>query len=224
MLRVATVLAVLALAGCGSEARQDADEPEGTFRIEVVDASFPKRQQIAEPVEFKVSVRNADDETLRNVAVTVQTEPQGINAPIAFGQRSLDEGLSDSGRPIWVLDEGPLGGDVANVNTWSAGTLRAGETRELTWKLVAARAGRFTIGYRVSPGLTGRAQPPEARPAARSRSGSPTGPSPRGSVPAAESFVARSQEPRSPPAPSAGCAGRSTASPRSPADGHRSPS
>ena len=57
-----------------------------------------------------------------------------------------------------MLDEGPLGGDVANVNTWSAGTLRAGETRELTWKLVAARAGRFTIGYRVSPGLTGRAQ------------------------------------------------------------------
>ena len=50
-----------------------------------------------------------------------------------------------------MLDEGPLGGDVANVNTWSAGTLRAGETRELTWKLVAARAGTFTIGYRVSP-------------------------------------------------------------------------
>ena len=47
---------------------------------------------------------------------------------------------------------------MANVNTWSAGALRAGETRELTWKLVAARAGTFTIGYRVSPGLTGRAQ------------------------------------------------------------------
>jgi hypothetical protein len=157
MRRLVILLAVLA-AGCGGDPRQDADEPEGTFRLEVVDASFPERQQISEPVELKVSVRNADDETLRNVAVTVRTEPEGENAAIAFGQRSSDSGLADSGRPIWVLDEGPLGGDVANVNTWSAGTLRAGETRELTWKLVAARAGTFTLGYRVSPGLTGRAQ------------------------------------------------------------------
>jgi hypothetical protein len=157
MRRLVILLAVLA-AGCGGDARQDADEPEGTFRVEVVDASFPERQQLSEPVELKLSVRNADDETLRNVAVTVQTEPEGDNAAISFGQRSSGTGLADSGRPIWVLDEGPLGGDVANVNTWSAGALRAGETRELTWKLVAARAGTFTLGYRISPGLTGRAQ------------------------------------------------------------------
>ena len=112
MRRLVMLFAVLALAGCGDDARQDADEPEGTFKLEVVDASFPERQQIAEPVEFKVSVRNADDETLRNVAVTVQTEPKGSNSAIAFGQRSTGTGLADSGRPIWVLDEGPLGGDV----------------------------------------------------------------------------------------------------------------
>ncbi len=159
MRRLVILLAVLALAGCGGDPRQDADEPSGTFRVEVVDASFPERQQIAEPVELKLSVHNADDETLRNVAVTVQTDPEGDNAAISFGQRSSGSGLADSGRPIWVLDEGPLGGDVATVNTWSAGTLRAGETRELTWKLVAARAGTFTLGYRISPGLTGRAQP-----------------------------------------------------------------
>lgn len=158
MRRLVILLAVLTFAGCGGDARQDADEPSGTFRVEVVDASFPERQQIAEPVELKLSVRNADDESLRNVAVTVETSPEGENAAISFGQRSSGTGLADSGRPIWVLDEGPLGGDVATVNTWSAGTLRAGETRELTWKLVASRAGTFTLGYRVSPGLTGRAQ------------------------------------------------------------------
>ena len=123
----------------------------------------PSASSIAEPVELKLSVRNADDETLRNVAVTVQTEPEGDNAAIAFGQRSSGTGLADSGRPIWVLDEGPLGGDVANVNTWSAGTLRAGETRELTWKLVAARAGhvhdrlpRLPRPDRARPGRPGR--------------------------------------------------------------------
>ena len=158
MRRLVIVFAVLAVAGCGGDPRQDADEPEGTFRVEIVDASFPERQQMSEPVELKLSVRNADDETLRNVAVTVQTAPEGDNAAIAFGQRSTGTGLADSGRPIWVLDEAPVGSDVASVNTFSAGTLRAGETRELTWKLVAARAGTFTIGYRVAPGLTGRGQ------------------------------------------------------------------
>lgn len=158
MHRRVIVCAVFAFAGCGGDPRQDADEPEGTFGVEVRDASFPERQQISEPVELALSVRNADDETLRNVAVTVETDAEGENAALAFGQRSSGSGLSDSGRPIWILEQGPVGGDVAAVNTWSAGTLRAGETRELTWKLVAARAGSFTLGYRVSPGLTGRAQ------------------------------------------------------------------
>ena len=27
----------------------------------------------------------------------------------------------------------------------------------MTWKLVASKAGSYTIGYRVSPGLTGKA-------------------------------------------------------------------
>ena len=40
---------------------------------------------------------------------------------------------------------------------WSAGTLGPGETKELIWKLVATKAGSYTIDYRVSPGLTGRA-------------------------------------------------------------------
>ena len=35
--------------------------------------------------------------------------------------------------------------------------VRPGETKELTWKLVASRAGQYTIDYRVAPGLTGRA-------------------------------------------------------------------
>jgi hypothetical protein len=160
--RLVLLLAVLA-AGCGGGERQDADEPEGEFRVEVVDASFPERQHIAETVQLKLRVRNADDETLSNVAVTVATQAEGENAPIAFGQRSSDPQLADSGRPIWVLAEGPKGGETALVNTWSAGALRAGETRELTWNLVPSRAGSFTIDYSVAPGLYGRARAAEGR-------------------------------------------------------------
>jgi hypothetical protein len=156
MRRAVIVLAVLA-AGCGGPARQDADEPSGEFKVEVVSASFPRLQHIAESVRLRVRVKNADDQTLRNVAVTVETTPVEGNAATAFGQRSDDPSLADSDRPVWILDEGPLGGDVATVNTWSAGTLGPGESKVLTWKLVASKAGRYTVGYRVSPGLTGRA-------------------------------------------------------------------
>ena len=157
MRRALPILAVLALAGCGGGARQDADEPRGEFKVEIVSASFPKSQHIAQPVQLKVRVRNADDRTLHNVAVTVETKASEGNAAIAFGLRSTDPALADSGRPVWVLNEGPAGGDVANVNTWSAGTLGPGETKDLTWKLIASRAGSYTIDYRVAPGLTGRA-------------------------------------------------------------------
>jgi hypothetical protein len=156
MRRAVIVLAVLA-AGCGGSARQDADEPSGEFRVEVVSASFPRLQHIAEPVRLRVRVKNADDQTLDNVAVTVETKAVEGNAATAFGQRSNDPSLADSDRPVWILDEGPVGGDVASVNTWSAGTLGPGESKVLTWKLVASKAGRYTIGYRVAPGLTGRA-------------------------------------------------------------------
>ncbi len=162
MRRLVILLAVLAV-GCGGGERQDADEPQGEFKVEIVNASFPARQHIAEGVQLKLRVRNADDQTLRNVAVTVETEPAGGNAPTAFGQRSSGSQLADSGRPVWVLDEGPKGGDVVYVNTWSAGVLRAGEERDLTWSLVPAKAGRYTIGYRVSPGLTGRARAADGR-------------------------------------------------------------
>jgi len=162
MRRVVIVLAVLAV-GCGGGERQDAREARGEFKVEIVNASFPARQHIAEDVQLKLRVRNGDDRTLRNVAVTVETEANGDNAPTAFGQRTSGGGLADSGRPVWVLAEGPKGGDVVYVNTWSAGTLRAGEERELTWSLVPSKAGRYTIGYRVSPGLTGRARAAEGR-------------------------------------------------------------
>src|SRR5688500_12584649 len=60
---VAIALAGLALAGCGSE-RQDANEPEGEFTLEVVDASFPARQTTAQHATMRLSVRNTDDRDL----------------------------------------------------------------------------------------------------------------------------------------------------------------
>jgi hypothetical protein len=151
------------IAACGGGTSQDADEPEGTFKVEVVGATFPQRQHIAQNVRLRLTVHNADRETLNNVAVTVATKANGVNSPAAFGQRSTGGGLSDSERPVWILDEGPAGGDTVYDNTWSAGPLLPGQTRELEWKLVATKAGRYSIGYRVSPGLTGKSKAARGR-------------------------------------------------------------
>jgi hypothetical protein len=62
-------------------------------------------------------------------------------------------------RPVWILDRGPSGGDTADATTWSAGPLKAGQTKVLTWRLTAVKAGTYTVDFRVYPGLTGKAQP-----------------------------------------------------------------
>jgi hypothetical protein len=147
------------LAGCGGGPRQDENEPKGSYRLEVAGARFPTSQAIAESATMVVRVRNADSKTAPNVAVTVETDAakpgEGI---VAFGQRGDDPRLSDPERPVWVVDEGPPGGDSAATNTWSLGALRAGQTKIFRWKVTAVEPGTYTIKYRVSPGIDGRAR------------------------------------------------------------------
>lgn len=153
----ALVTASLALAGCGAE-RQDENEPEGEFTLQVVDASFPERQSTAQSATLRISVRNTDDRDLPNLAVTIKTAaPGGGEVASAFGQSSDDQRLADDDRPIWVVDEGPTGGASAYTNTWSVGRTFPGQTRELEWKLTAVRPGAYTVDYTVAPGLDGRA-------------------------------------------------------------------
>ena len=166
MRRALVLVAALPLvAACGGE-QQGADEPSGTFRVEVASARFPARQHVAQSVKLRLRVRNAGARAVP-VAVTVETTPRGGDAAIAFGQNVRGQDLASAGRPIWVLNEGPKGGETAYVNTWLAGTLRGGESRLMTWSLVATRPGRYTITYRVSPGLTGKAKAARGRTSGR---------------------------------------------------------
>jgi hypothetical protein len=153
------VLAVLAVAcaGCGGE-RQDADAPSGEFDVEVTDASFPAKQRIAEPTTLRLEVANRGDRAVPNLAVTVGTEPSTRGAaPVAFAQSSDNPALASSARPVWIVDEGPAGGDSADVNTWAVGPLAKGQTRTVEWKLTAMEAGRYTVVWRIAPALEGDA-------------------------------------------------------------------
>jgi hypothetical protein len=155
------LLAAVQVAGCGGGQRQDADEPSGTFKVEVVDASFPAKQSVADATELRIRVRNADSKALPDVAVTIETTPKDSTggAPEAFASDVQDPTLSDRSRPIWIVDQGPSGGDTASTNTWALGPLKAGATREFRWKLTAVKPGDYTVAYSVSPGLSGKAKP-----------------------------------------------------------------
>ena len=110
-------VAGLALAGCGSE-RQDADEPEGEFTLEIVEASFPARQTTAQHSTMRIAVRNTDDRNLPNLAVTIATEaPGGGDPAAAFAMSSTDPA---PGRPRAAgLDRRPRpdGGDTSRSAT-----------------------------------------------------------------------------------------------------------
>ena len=154
-----SAVACLALAGCGGD-RQDADEPEGEFALEVVEATFPERQTTAQHSTMRIAVRNIDDRNLPNLAVTINTEsPGGADPAGAFAMAATDPRLADPEQPVWIVDRGPSGGDTAATNTWAVGPVFPGQTREIEWRLTAVRPGTYTVNYSVSPGLHGRAVP-----------------------------------------------------------------
>lgn len=136
-----------ALTACGGE-DQAADESSGTYRVEVVRATFPERQRLAEDARFVVVVRNTGREAVPNVAVTLD----------GFSAISENPDLADRDRPLWIVDDGPAGGTTAYVNTWALGRLPPGATRRFVWRVTATTAGEHRLRWRVAAGLHGKAQ------------------------------------------------------------------
>jgi hypothetical protein len=153
---------VVATAGCGGAERQDEDEREGEFAVEVVRASFPEDQKLAKSSSLVITVRNAGNETIPNVAVTVD----------GFNFRKANPDLADPERPQFVIngrpreiggfpeakDASPLGCDTAYVNTWACGPLAADKQKTFRWSVTAVEAGDFEINWRVAAGLDGKAK------------------------------------------------------------------
>jgi hypothetical protein len=120
----------------------------GTFQVAVVRASFPAKQHLAKPERFVVAVRNTGSRAVPDVAVSVDS----------FAARSEQPGLADPDRAVWVVDEGPRGGDTAYLSTWALGRLAPGETRRFVWRVTAVEAGTHTVKWQVAAGLNGRAK------------------------------------------------------------------
>jgi hypothetical protein len=163
MALAACALCGVSAAGCGGGQRQDAGEPSGRFPVDIVRASFPTTQRLAESSRFEVAVRNAGSRTVPDIAVTVETggkpatTDRAGNAS-AFGVVSQQPGVAEPSRPVWVLDSGPRGGVTAYTNTWALGRLRPGEMKTFVWRVTAVKPGTYTVKYQVAAGLNGKAK------------------------------------------------------------------
>jgi hypothetical protein len=144
---VPSALALLALAGCGG-ADQSANEPAGTYEVEVVRASFPREQHLAQPGRFVVVVRNASRREIPNLAVSLQGLTRAATEP----------DLADRSRPVFVVDEGPAEATTAYVDTWAAGRVAPGQTRRFVWRVTSTTPGNHELRWHVAAGLDGRAQ------------------------------------------------------------------
>jgi hypothetical protein len=155
-------LCLLAVAGCGGGERQDENEPEGNFAVDVVEAKFPEKQKLAKSSDLVVTVRNAGQDTIPNIAMTVN----------GFDERKTDPDLADPNRPVFALngvqveiagfpeakDAAPRGCDTAYVNTWACGPLKAGQEKTFRWSVTAVQAGDFKVSWRVAARLDGKAK------------------------------------------------------------------
>jgi hypothetical protein len=157
-------VSLLLASGCGGGARQDANEPAGTFQLKILHASFPAQQAIAHPSRLELQVRNTGTRTIPNVAVTVNS----------FNYTSDYPELAADKRPIWAIEQGPGpianppvqtqevsqpgGGQTAYVNTWALGALAPGQTQTFAWRVVPVKAGTHTVTYRFAAGLAGKAK------------------------------------------------------------------
>lgn len=155
----------LSLAACGGGGtRQDADEPEGSFPVEIVTSEFPNRQRLAETSFLRLGVANTGQETIPELAITISIDKNAIRP---FSIRDPQPGLAAPDRPVWVLENDypklageavPAGAQTANDKTFDFGSLEPGDTVEAVWKVTPVRPGTFTLDYQVDAGLSGKAK------------------------------------------------------------------
>ncbi len=78
---LALALCTVGLAACGGGERQDEDEPEGEFPVEITAAEFPAKQSLAQTSNLLLSVQNTGEETVPNLAITIFTVANEDDAP-----------------------------------------------------------------------------------------------------------------------------------------------
>lgn len=161
---LAATCAGLLAVGCGGGSKQTAEEPEHTYKIEVLDITFKPEQAVGKPATMRIEVRNVDTKTIPNIAVTLDS----------FYYTEKYPELAANKRPIWVVEQGPGtppqapvqsqavsppgGGQTAYVNTWALGPLAPNHNKVFEWKVIPVKAGIQHTRIQISAGLAGQAK------------------------------------------------------------------
>lgn len=159
----------LALAACGDDSSEgETTEAAGAYPVRVVTAKFPTRQRLGETTLLRLSVRNAGDEAIPQLAVTFTIAgEEGRDSKLPFGFRDPQPGVAQPDRPVWVLSEKyprlagssqSAGAETANSGTFEFGRLKPDETVEAVWQLSAVKTGEFDLLYEIGAGLGGEAK------------------------------------------------------------------
>lgn len=133
------MLAAATLAAC--QGRQDAYEPKGNFPVTVPTAQFPTSQTLSEHTRLVISVHNAGNHVIPNVAVTICNvtcafpSPPGEGTEVLPFSYPLEEqpgqvpgstanpggpAVSNPSRPMWIVDR-PPGECTPAPNNYNAG-------------------------------------------------------------------------------------------------------
>ena len=163
------VVSGFGLVACGGgNERQDADEVERTYPVEIVTSEFPTRQRLAERTQLRIGVRNTGDRPIPDLAVTISLAgPEGRNSLEPFSIRVNDERLAVPDRPVWILEAGfpqlagakeAAGATTANAKTFAFDELPPGKTLSAVWEVTPVRAGDWRLTYQVDAGLYGNAR------------------------------------------------------------------
>jgi hypothetical protein len=148
LLVVSMALAAIAVGACGKGPKQDANETAGTYKVDVISASFPGRQRLGESSHLRIQVKNQSGKELPDLAISIE----------GFSQRVDDPSLANPVRNIWLVNRVPFNSDSSFTDTWTLGRVPAGATRTADWEVTAVRAGTYSVRYRVSAGTDGKAK------------------------------------------------------------------
>jgi hypothetical protein len=161
---VLATLIALSIAACGDEPSSDANEAEGTYRVQVTGASFPTKQQLGQTYLLKLGVRNTGDKTIPALTVNASIKgEEGEGSTLPFGIHDPQPELAQPDRPVWVLAEhypkfvgssANGGAATSNPKTFDFGPLKKDATANVVWKLSAVRAGSYTLVYGIEAGLS----------------------------------------------------------------------
>ncbi len=151
-----------AVSGCGGGdgGGQFPGEKTGDYQVEVIDSSFKRLQTVAGTYDLVIAARNTGEETIPALNATVNLPGRG--STLAFAYRDPQEGLAQSQRPVWVLEEGypKLAGTVgrggtetASRRTFSFGRVEPGDTANMVWRVTALKPGKVRLAWELSAGL-----------------------------------------------------------------------